>query len=84
MRLHQVPPIRVRKMRKRWGSWTPAGNLLLNVEAVKLPLGCVDYLLMHELCHLRVPDHGKRFWRLLEACMPDWERWRERMGQAEV
>jgi len=84
LRLHQVPPIRVRKMRKRWGSWTPAGNLLLNVEAVKLPLGCVDYLLMHELCHLRVPDHGKRFWRLLEACMPDWERWRERMGQAEV
>lgn len=80
LRLKEPPPIRVRAMRKRWGSWTPAGNLLLNVEAVKLPLGCVDYLLMHELCHLRVPDHGKRFWRLLDACMPDWERWRERLG----
>lgn len=83
LRLKEPPPIRVRSMRKRWGSWTPAGNLLLNVEAVKLPLGCVDYLLMHELCHLRVPDHGKRFWRLLDACMPDWERWRERLGKWE-
>lgn len=83
LQLKEPPPIRVRKMRKRWGSWTPAGNLLLNIEAVKLPVGCVDYLLMHELCHLRVPDHGKRFWRLLDACMPDWERWRERLGRWE-
>lgn len=83
LRLKDPPPIRVRKMRKRWGSWTPAGNLLLNIEAVKLPIGCVDYLLMHELCHLRVPDHGKRFWRLLDVCMPDWERWRERLGRWE-
>lgn len=83
LQLKAPPPIHVRVMRKRWGSWTPAGNLLLNIEAVKLPVGCVDYLLMHELCHLRVPDHGKRFWRLLDACMPDWERWRERLGRWE-
>lgn len=84
LRLVGPPPIHVRKMRKRWGSWTPAGNLLLNIEAVKLPIGCIDYLLMHELCHLRVPDHGKRFWRLLDACMPDWERWRARLDRIEI
>lgn len=84
LRLKEVPPIRIRRLAKRWGSCTPNGSLLLNLDAVKLPVGCVDYLLVHELCHRLVPDHGKRFWRLLEACMPDWERWRGRMGRVEV
>jgi len=84
LRLKEVPPIRVQRLAKRWGSCTPSGTLVLNVDAVKLPIGCVDYLLMHELCHHRVPHHGRQFWRLLEACMPDWERWRERLGRVEV
>lgn len=83
LQLRSVSPIRVRKLTKRWGSCTPGGTLVLNVDAVKLPVGCIDYLLMHELCHHRVPDHSKRFWRLLDVCMPGWERWRERLGQWE-
>jgi predicted metal-dependent hydrolase len=54
----------------------------MKVEARKLPAGCLDYLLVHELCHLRIPHHGKAFWRLLDACMPDWERWR--LDRAEI
>jgi predicted metal-dependent hydrolase len=83
LRLDAVPPLRVRRLAKRWGSCSPNGLLLLNSEAVKLPVGCVDYVLMHELCHLRVQHHGRSFWRLLDACMPDWERWRERLGRWE-
>lgn len=84
LRLREVPALQVRRLAKRWGSCSPNGSLLLNVEAVKLPIGCIDYLLMHELCHLRVPHHGRRFWRLLDACMPDWERWRWRLERVEV
>jgi predicted metal-dependent hydrolase len=83
LRLDEVPPLQVRRLAKRWGSCSPNGHLLLNVDAVKLPVGCIDYLLMHELCHRRVPHHGRKFWRMLEACMPDWERWRERLGRWE-
>jgi predicted metal-dependent hydrolase len=83
LRLRGVPPLQVRRLAKRWGSCAPNGHLLLNVEAVKLPVGCIDYLLMHELCHRQVPHHGRQFWRLLDACMPDWERWRARLGKWE-
>jgi predicted metal-dependent hydrolase len=83
LRLGEVPPIQVRKLAKRWGSCSPRGRLLLNVDAVKLPVGCVDYLIVHELCHLRVPHHGRGFWRLLDASMPDWERWRKRLAGFE-
>lgn len=82
--LTERPPLIVRKLRKRWGSCSPEGRILINVDAVKLPVGCIDYLLMHELCHLRVPNHGPAFWRLLDACMPDWERWSEKMDRVEI
>ena len=84
LRLDQSPPIVVRKLKMRWGSCSPSGRVLMNVEAVRLPLPCIDYVLLHELCHLREPNHGVRFWRLLDACMPEWERWRERIEQVEI
>lgn len=82
--LDEAPPLLVRKLQMRWGSCSPEGRILMNVDAVKLPVGCIDYLLMHELCHLRVPHHGPGFWHHLGACMPDWERWRQRLDQAEI
>lgn len=82
--LSEAPPLIVRRLQKRWGSCSPEGRILMNVEAVRLPIPCIDYLLVHELCHLRQPNHGPGFWRLLDACMPDWERWRERLNRAEI
>lgn len=84
LELDDAPPLIVRKLTRRWGSCSPEGRILMNVNAVKLPVGCIDYLLVHELCHLRVPHHGREFWRLLDRCMPDWERWRKRLERAEV
>lgn len=84
LRLQESPPLIVRRLVKRWGSCSPEGRILMNLDAVKLPVGCIDYLLVHELCHLRIPHHGPAFWRLLDSCMPDWERWRKRLAQAEI
>ncbi len=69
--------LRVRRLAKRWGSCTRSGEIILNVELVKAPKHCIDYVIVHELCHLKEHHHGPRFWRLLGRVMPDW---RERRG----
>jgi predicted metal-dependent hydrolase len=84
LRISEPPSLAVRRMTKRWGSCSVEGRILMNVDAVKLPVGCIDYVLMHELCHVRVPNHGPKFWRLLDACMPDWEHWRARLNAVEI
>jgi predicted metal-dependent hydrolase len=75
------PEVRLRQMPTRWGSYSRPGTILLNPELVKTPLYCIEYVIMHELCHLRHPDHGRDFHRLLTRCMPDWER---RKGRLEL
>ena len=72
--IREVPILGLRRMKSRWGSCSPRGRILMNTCAVKLPLGLVDYILMHELCHLKVPNHSPAFWAHLSDCMPDWPR----------
>ena len=78
------PNIRIRKMSKRWGSCSKAGDILLNSELVKAPLYCIDYVIMHELCHLKVHTHSNSYFRLLSKYMPDWERRKERLERAVI
>lgn len=72
--LRGVPDFRLWAMRKRWGSCTPAGKLVLNPQLVKAPAFCIDYVLMHELCHLKIHCHGRQFHERLGALMPDWRQ----------
>ncbi len=78
---YHVEPERleIKHLRKRWGSCSPNGKIVLNVELIKAPKGCIEYVLVHELCHLMYPNHSKAFFELQARVMPDWERWKERL-----
>lgn len=68
-----TPPIRLLAMKTQWGSCSPNGTLTLNPHLVKAPRDCIDYVLLHELCHLAEHNHSKRFYRLMSQVMPNWE-----------
>ncbi len=78
-RMANAPRMQVRRMRKRWGSWTQGGGVRLNPELVKAPSLCIDYVVMHELCHAVHGNHGKKFYELLRRMMPDWEQRKARL-----
>jgi predicted metal-dependent hydrolase len=73
------PNVIIRRLAKRWGSCTKAENIVLNTDLIKTPLYCIEYVIMHELCHLRVPKHNQHFYRLLSRHMSDWERRKSRL-----
>ncbi len=74
--------ISVRWMTRRWGSCTPSKRIILNPLLVINPIDCVAYVVAHELCHLKVPNHGDAFYQLLSTVMPDWQKRRERLGRS--
>jgi hypothetical protein len=69
----------LRNMPLRWGSCTPKGKILLNPELIKAPKGCIEYVIVHELCHLIHRDHSPAFFQLQARYMSDWERWKEKL-----
>ncbi len=68
------PTLSIRRMQKRWGSLSANGRLTLNSNLIKTPLECIDYVLSHELCHLKFHNHCSGFYRLLETVNPGWEK----------
>lgn len=78
------PTARLKKMVKRWGSCSKSGDILLNTELIKAPLYCIDYVIMHELCHLKEHTHNNGYYKLLSKYLPDWEKRKERLEQIFV
>lgn len=73
------PGLVIRYMAKRWGSFTAAGRVVLNVDLVRASPLLIDYVICHELAHAFYPDHGKEWRELLSAVMPDWENRKARL-----
>ncbi len=69
--------IRIGAQRTLWGSCSPRGTLSFNWKLVLAPLEVVDYVVVHELCHLRIPNHSRSFWALLEEHRPHWRAQRD-------
>ena len=69
----------LRDMPTRWGSCTPKGKIILNPELIKAPKGCIEYVIIHELCHLVHHDHTQKFIDLQTKEMRDWEKWKMKL-----
>ena len=67
-----APEVRLSEARTRWGSCHPAGRVLLNWRLIQMPLRLVDYVVVHELAHLREMNHSPRFWRTVASVIPDY------------
>lgn len=67
-----APPMKLVAMRTQWGSCSPSGTIGLNPALIRAPRHCIDYVLTHELCHLKEHNHSKRFYTLLNTHCPKW------------
>ena len=74
------PDLNIRSMKTRWGSCSPKGRITLNTKLAHVPKRYIDYVVIHELCHLKVPNHGEGFYNLLTSVMPDWRERREKLN----
>lgn len=69
-----TPTLKYRWMDKRWGSCSQKGEILLNTELIKAPKKCIEYVIIHELCHLAHLNHSAAFYELLEKLSPNWRK----------
>ena len=77
---HVAPSnIYLQEMPNRWGSCTPKGKIILNPQLIMAPKACIEYVIIHELCHLIHKNHTLHFFQLQAKEMPDWERWKTKL-----
>jgi len=69
----------VRKMKKRWGSCTINGRIGISADLIRLDMIYAEYVIIHELCHLRHHNHGKEFYKLLSELFPEWKSVRQEL-----
>jgi len=79
MKLPQAT-LRFYKMKRRWGSCSAKGVITLNTELIKKNPELIDYVIIHEICHLKIPAHNKEFYNLVESVLPDWKERRRALN----
>jgi len=83
-RLHHLnlpeTTLRFYKMKRRWGSCSTKNVITLNTELIKKDPALIDYVIVHEICHLKVPAHNKAFYTLLASITPNWKALRETLN----
>lgn len=80
----EYPELLIRSMKARWGSCSAAGRITLNVKLVQVPKDLIDYVILHELCHLKEHNHQSAFYTLLDSILPDWRERRHRLNTIEL
>ncbi len=81
----KLPAIDVKSMKSRWGSCVHTkGRIGLNTELIKAPSHCIEYVIMHEMCHLKYPNHTRQFYNFLSLVMPDWEKRKARLEKVAI
>ncbi len=75
------PKISIRRMQSSWGSCSAKGTITLNIKLIQVPVEYIDYVIIHELCHLKHLHHEPEFYKLLSRIMPDWKRKKEKLDR---
>ncbi len=71
----KIPNIEIRQMKSRWGSCLPSNNkVIFNLNLIKTPICCIEYVVLHELSHFKYPNHSKKFYNFVTIFMPDWNK----------
>lgn len=79
--VNKVPHMRIKKMKSRWGSCSSTGNISLNLHLIRVPIECIDQVILHELCHLKFFNHSKEFYRLMATHNPAYKEHEKRLRE---
>ncbi len=77
----KMPKLGIREMKRRWGSFLNKKKVLLNPKLIHMPKDCIDYVITHELCHMRYKNHDKKFFALLYEKYPKWQKTKEKLEE---
>ena len=75
----KMPHLSVRDMKRRWGSFVHKDKIVLNPKLIHVSKDCIDYVIAHELCHMRYKNHDKKFFSFLDEKYPKWEGVKEKL-----
>lgn len=76
--------VTIRNQKTRWGSCSSKGNLNFNCQLMRMPPEVIDYVVVHELCHLKEMNHSKAFWEEVEKVMPDYQKHRDYLKKQRI
>jgi predicted metal-dependent hydrolase len=82
--IYTQPELRIRAMQKRWGSCSESGVILLNLKLIQVRKSLIEYVIIHELCHLKEHNHSRAYYQLLDRVMPDWQERRKELNMVQV
>lgn len=76
---HIKPILKIKKMKTRWGSLSQNSTMTINLNLIKTSKECIEYVIIHELCHLINNNHGKEFYKLLEKKIYNWKEIKDKL-----
>lgn len=79
-----TPILTIQEMKKRWGSFIGNGQIVLNPKLIHASEDCIDYVIIHELCHMIYRNHGKDFYSLLEKKCPGWQKVKDKLEMYSI